>query len=89
MYLSIYLFIYLCVVAFKDQPKACLPLRQVTQRFFDAVSAQLERWYERKVAEVEREAEVKGRRDMEELQQQVEELEEELRRLKTSGNAET
>lgn len=66
-----------------------LNLRQVTQRFFDAVSTQLERWYERKVAEVEREAEVRGRRDREELQQQLEELEEELRRLKTNGKAET
>lgn len=59
----------------------------MTQRFFDAVSAQLERWYERKVAEVEREAEVRARRDREQLQQQVEELEEELRQLKMSGNA--
>lgn len=69
--------------------KPVCPFCQVTQRFFDAVSAQLERWYERKVAEVELEVEVRGRRDREELQQQVEELEEELRRLKMSGNAET
>lgn len=60
----------------------------MTQRFFETVSTQLERWSERKIAEVEREAELISQKDKEELLQQISILEEELKKLKTNENAE-
>ncbi|XP_054470308.1 ankyrin repeat domain-containing protein 6 [Anoplopoma fimbria] len=62
---------------------------EVTQRFFDTVSTQLERWYERKIAEVEQQTELRARLDKKELLQQISTLEEELQRLKTNENEES
>ncbi|XP_010796205.1 uncharacterized protein [Notothenia coriiceps] len=61
---------------------------EVTQRFFETVSVQLERWYERKVAQVEQQTELSARQDKRELLQRINALEEELERLKTNENAE-
>ena len=63
--------------------------RQVTQRFFETVSTQLERWYERKVLEARQQAEVAAREDREQLLRRVVSLEEELQRLRTNGDAES
>ncbi|XP_032355708.1 ankyrin repeat domain-containing protein 6 isoform X3 [Etheostoma spectabile] len=62
---------------------------EVTQRFFETVSTQLERWYERKIAELERQTALRTRRDRDELLQQIGTLEEELQRLRTNENADS
>lgn len=62
-----------------------LPFYQVTQRFFETVSTQLERWYERKIVEVEQQTEFRAQQDRKELLQRISMLEEELRRLKTDA----
>lgn len=62
---------------------------QVTQHFFETVSIQLERWYERKVLEVEEQTKVKMEQERQELLQHINVLEEELQKLKTGVNAET
>uniref|UniRef100_A0A3Q2XAN7 Uncharacterized protein n=1 Tax=Hippocampus comes TaxID=109280 RepID=A0A3Q2XAN7_HIPCM len=61
----------------------------VTQHFFETVSIQLERWYERKVLEVEEQTKVKMEQERQELLQHINVLEEELQKLKTGVNAET
>nr|XP_033497836.1 ankyrin repeat domain-containing protein 6 isoform X2 [Epinephelus lanceolatus] len=61
---------------------------EVTQRFFETVSTQLERWYERKLVEVEQQTELRAQQDRRELLQQISMLEEELERLKTNEKAE-
>ncbi|KAF1375221.1 hypothetical protein PFLUV_G00237250 [Perca fluviatilis] len=62
---------------------------EVTQRFFETVSTQLERWYERKMAELERQTALRAQQDRNELLQQIGTLEEELQRLRTNENAES
>ncbi|XP_034419334.1 ankyrin repeat domain-containing protein 6 [Cyclopterus lumpus] len=62
---------------------------EVTQRFFDSVSTQLERWYERKMSEVEQQTELRAQQDKKELLQQIGTLEEELHKLKTNEDAES
>ncbi|XP_070698448.1 ankyrin repeat domain-containing protein 6 [Pempheris klunzingeri] len=61
----------------------------VTQRFFETVSTQLERWYERKLVEVEQQTELKTQQNRRELLQRISILEEELQQLKTNENAES
>ncbi|XP_022606960.1 ankyrin repeat domain-containing protein 6-like [Seriola dumerili] len=72
-----------------NQERKNLHAMEVTQRFFETVSAQLERWYERKIAELERQTELRAQQDREELLQRISILEEELQRLKTNENAES
>ncbi|XP_034715060.1 ankyrin repeat domain-containing protein 6 [Etheostoma cragini] len=62
---------------------------EVTQRFFETVSTQLERWYERKIAELERQTALRTQRDRDELLQQIGTLEAELQRLRTNENADS
>ncbi|XP_029316868.1 ankyrin repeat domain-containing protein 6 isoform X2 [Cottoperca gobio] len=62
---------------------------EVTQRFFETVSTQLERWYERKIAKVEQQTELRAQQDRKELLQKISTLEEELQRLKTNENVES
>lgn len=57
---------------------------QVTQRFFDSVSVQLERWYHRKLLEVEEQTKLRAQQDQEELLQRISSLEAELHRLRVS-----
>nr|XP_046269915.1 ankyrin repeat domain-containing protein 6 [Scatophagus argus] len=71
-----------------SQERNNLHAKEVTQRFFETVSTQLERWYERKIVEVERETELRGQQDREELLQRICILEGELQRLKTNENTE-
>ncbi|XP_056249889.1 ankyrin repeat domain-containing protein 6 [Seriola aureovittata] len=72
-----------------NQERKNLHAMEVTQRFFETVSAQLERWYERKIAELERQTGFRAQQDREELLQRISTLEEELQRLKTNENAES
>ncbi|XP_068574246.1 ankyrin repeat domain-containing protein 6 [Cebidichthys violaceus] len=62
---------------------------EVTQRFFDSVSTQLERWYERKIVEVEQQTKLRAQQDQKELLQQISSLEEALQRLKTKEKGES
>uniref|UniRef100_UPI003AAF7A8F ankyrin repeat domain-containing protein 6-like n=1 Tax=Centroberyx gerrardi TaxID=166262 RepID=UPI003AAF7A8F len=62
---------------------------EVTQRFFETVSTQLERWYERKILEAKQQTELRAQQDRKQLLQRISRLEEELQRLKTNGNAES
>ncbi|XP_040917264.1 ankyrin repeat domain-containing protein 6 [Toxotes jaculatrix] len=71
-----------------NQERKNLHAMEVTQRFFETVSTQLERWYERKIVEVEQQTELKAQQDRKELLQRISTLEEELQKLKTSDNAE-
>lgn len=48
------------------------------------MTTQLERWYERKILEMEREMELREKQDQDELLQRISILEEELQRLKTN-----
>ncbi|XP_051801123.1 ankyrin repeat domain-containing protein 6 [Acanthochromis polyacanthus] len=57
---------------------------EVTQRFFETVSAQLERWCERKILEVEQQTELRAQQDRKKLLERISMLEEELQRLKTN-----
>ncbi|KAE8289492.1 Ankyrin repeat domain-containing protein 6 Diversin [Larimichthys crocea] len=72
-----------------SQEKNNLHAKEVTQRFFETVSTQLERWYERKITEVEQQTELRAQQDRKELLQRISMLEEELQKLKTNENAES
>ncbi|XP_034384353.1 ankyrin repeat domain-containing protein 6b isoform X2 [Cyclopterus lumpus] len=58
--------------------------QEVTQYFFEAVSAQMERWYERKVQEARWHADQKAQADRAALVERVMHLEDELRMLRTN-----
>ncbi|CAK6977737.1 ankyrin repeat domain-containing protein 6 [Scomber scombrus] len=72
-----------------SQERNNLHAMEVTQRFFENVSVQLERWYDRKVLEVEQQTELRAHQDRKELLQRISLLEEELQRLKTNENVES
>ncbi|TRY57836.1 hypothetical protein DNTS_022747 [Danionella cerebrum] len=67
------------------QERANLHAMEVTQRFFETVSTQLERWYERKILEAQRVAEQKALQDRENLLEKIGMLEDELQRLHTQN----
>ncbi|XP_056333269.1 ankyrin repeat domain-containing protein 6 [Danio aesculapii] len=71
------------------QERANLHAVEVTQRFFETVSTQLERWYERKILEAQRTAEHKALQDRSRLMEKISSLEEELRRLRTDHRTNT
>ncbi|XP_041668174.1 ankyrin repeat domain-containing protein 6 [Cheilinus undulatus] len=70
------------------QERNNLHAKEVTQRFFETVSIQLERWYERKIVEVEQQTALRSEEDRKELLQRISMLEEELARLKANENTE-
>ncbi|XP_076026676.1 ankyrin repeat domain-containing protein 6 [Genypterus blacodes] len=72
-----------------NQERNNLHAAEVTQRFFETVSTQLERWYERKIVQVEQQAELRAEQDRKWLQQRISTLEEELQRLKPNENADS
>ncbi|XP_076605120.1 ankyrin repeat domain-containing protein 6 isoform X2 [Chaetodon auriga] len=72
-----------------SQERDNLHAKEVTQRFFETVSSQLERWYERKLVEVEQQTELRAQQDRTELLQRISVLEEELQKMKTNENAES
>lgn len=57
---------------------------EVTQYFFEAVSTQMERWYERKVEEARWQANQRAQADRAALVERIAYLEDELRMLRTS-----
>lgn len=57
---------------------------EVTQYFFEAVSTQMERWYERKVEEARWQANQRAHADRAALVERITYLEDELRMLRTS-----
>ncbi|XP_037606583.1 ankyrin repeat domain-containing protein 6b isoform X3 [Sebastes umbrosus] len=57
---------------------------EVTQYFFEAVSTQMERWYERKVQEARWQADQRAQADRAALMERITYLEDELRMLRTN-----
>lgn len=57
---------------------------EVTQYFFEAVSTQMERWYERKIQEARWKADQKAQADRADLVERIAYLEDELRMLRTN-----
>ncbi|XP_068198822.1 ankyrin repeat domain-containing protein 6b isoform X2 [Antennarius striatus] len=62
---------------------------EVTQYFFEAVSKQMERWYERKVQEARMQANQRAQADRAALVERITHLEDELRMLRTSRHQES
>ncbi|XP_048350394.1 ankyrin repeat domain-containing protein 6 isoform X3 [Sphaerodactylus townsendi] len=56
---------------------------EITQYFFEAVSCQMEKWYERKIEEARRQADQKAQEDKTTLKEHIRSLEEELHKLRT------
>ncbi|KAM4694612.1 ankyrin repeat domain-containing protein 6-like [Discoglossus pictus] len=56
---------------------------EITQYFFEAVSTQMEKWYERKIEEAKSQANQRAEEDKAALQQHIMTLEEELMKLRT------
>ncbi|XP_041420584.1 ankyrin repeat domain-containing protein 6 isoform X2 [Xenopus laevis] len=74
----------------QNQPQHALPqikeksqALEITQYFFEAVSTQMEKWYERKIEEAKSQVNLKAEEDKAALQQHIDSLEEELRKLRT------
>lgn len=59
---------------------------EVTQYFFEAVSTQMERWYERKIQEARWQADQRAQADRVALVERITYLEDELRLLRTNRN---
>ncbi|XP_052032154.1 ankyrin repeat domain-containing protein 6 isoform X2 [Apodemus sylvaticus] len=56
---------------------------ELTQYFFEAVSAQMEKWYERKIEEARSQASQRAQQDEATLKEHIRSLEEELAKLRT------
>ncbi|XP_063168244.1 ankyrin repeat domain-containing protein 6 isoform X2 [Candoia aspera] len=56
---------------------------EITQYFFEAVSSQMEKWYERKAEEARCQADQKAQEDKAVLKEHIKSLEEELQKLRT------
>uniref|UniRef100_A0A8C7EJ95 Ankyrin repeat domain 6 n=1 Tax=Neovison vison TaxID=452646 RepID=A0A8C7EJ95_NEOVI len=56
---------------------------EITQYFFEAVSTQMEKWYERKIEEARSQASRKAQQDKATLKEHIKSLEEELAKLRT------
>ncbi|XP_061479307.1 ankyrin repeat domain-containing protein 6 isoform X2 [Rhineura floridana] len=56
---------------------------EITQYFFEAVSSQMEKWYERKIEEARSQADQKAQEDKVLLKEHIKSLEEELCKLRT------
>uniref|UniRef100_A0A8C6REL2 Ankyrin repeat domain 6 n=1 Tax=Nannospalax galili TaxID=1026970 RepID=A0A8C6REL2_NANGA len=56
---------------------------ELTQYFFEAVSTQMEKWYERKIEEARSQANQKAHQDQATLKEHIRSLEEELAKLRT------
>ncbi|XP_043542655.1 ankyrin repeat domain-containing protein 6b isoform X3 [Chiloscyllium plagiosum] len=63
--------------------KESVPVLEITQYFFEAVSTQMEKWYERKIEEARCQADQKAHQDKVALLEQIKSLEEELQKLRT------
>ncbi|XP_063758924.1 ankyrin repeat domain-containing protein 6b isoform X2 [Eleginops maclovinus] len=65
------------------QEREVMHAQEVTQYFFEAVSTQMERWYERKVQEARWQAHQKAQADKAALMERIHYLEDELHMLRT------
>ncbi|XP_033723451.1 ankyrin repeat domain-containing protein 6 isoform X6 [Tursiops truncatus] len=61
---------------------------ELTQYFFEAVSTQMEKWYERKIEEARSQASQKAQQDKATLEEHIKSLEEELAKLRTKVHKE-
>ncbi|NXL03972.1 ANKR6 protein, partial [Mesembrinibis cayennensis] len=62
---------------------------EITQYFFEAVSTQMEKWYERKIEEARCQANQKAQQDKAALKEHIKSLEEELSKLRTKVQKES
>ncbi|XP_047905474.1 ankyrin repeat domain-containing protein 6 isoform X2 [Anser cygnoides] len=62
---------------------------EITQYFFEAVSTQMEKWYERKIEEARCQANQKAQQDKAALKEHIRSLEEELSKLRTKVQKES
>ncbi|XP_030054955.1 ankyrin repeat domain-containing protein 6 isoform X2 [Microcaecilia unicolor] len=62
---------------------------EITQYFFEAISTQMEKWYERKIEEARCQANQKAEQDRASLQEHIRSLEEELCKLRTKVQKES
>lgn len=62
---------------------------EVTQYFFEAVTLQMERWYERKIEEARWQANQRARADRDALTDRIKHLEDELKLLRTNKQEES
>ncbi|XP_075779999.1 ankyrin repeat domain-containing protein 6 isoform X5 [Pelodiscus sinensis] len=62
---------------------------EITQYFFEAVSTQMEKWYERKIEEAQCQANQKAQQDKDALKEYIKSLEEELNKLRTKVQKES
>ncbi|XP_068005689.1 ankyrin repeat domain-containing protein 6 isoform X4 [Melanerpes formicivorus] len=62
---------------------------EITQYFFEAVSTQMEKWYERKIEEARSQANQKAQQDKAALKEHIKSLEEELSKLRTKVQKES
>ncbi|XP_074846990.1 ankyrin repeat domain-containing protein 6 isoform X3 [Carettochelys insculpta] len=62
---------------------------EITQYFFEAVSTQMEKWYERKIEEARCQANRKAQQDKAALEEHIKSLEEELNKLRTKVEKES
>ncbi|KAA0708960.1 Ankyrin repeat domain-containing protein 6 [Triplophysa tibetana] len=62
---------------------------ELTQYFFEAVTLQMERWYERKIEEARRLANQRARADRDALTDRIKHLEDELKLLRTNKQEES
>lgn len=62
---------------------------ELTQYFFEAVSTQMEKWYERKIEEARCQANQKAQQDKAALKEHIRSLEEELSKLRTKVQKES
>ncbi|NXW29972.1 ANKR6 protein, partial [Phaetusa simplex] len=62
---------------------------EITQYFFEAVSTQMEKWYERKIEEARCQANQKAQQDKAALKEHIKSLEEELSKLRTKVQRES
>ncbi|KAM8954197.1 ankyrin repeat domain-containing protein 6 isoform 1-T1 [Pelodytes ibericus] len=67
----------------KPQTRDTSQALEITQYFFEAVSTQMEKWYERKIEEARSQANQRAQEDKEALQHHIRSLEEELMKLRT------
>ncbi|XP_066466196.1 ankyrin repeat domain-containing protein 6 [Tiliqua scincoides] len=65
------------------QPAGTSQALEITQYFFEAVSSQMEKWYERKIEEARTQADHKAQADKATLKEHIRSLEEELYKLRT------
>ncbi|NWH51320.1 ANKR6 protein, partial [Fregata magnificens] len=70
---------------FRDTSQAL----EITQYFFEAVSTQMEKWYERKIEEARCQANQKAQQDKAALKEHIKSLEEELSKLRTKVQKES